>query len=453
MPFAIYTGSMSSGAQPWPSLFDALRRRLEEAGPMVVLSETWETKFPLGICARTLTCGLVGETAYNTVSDAEEDELGHEVSSSGPHPWPRSGYEPGFWIHGGRAIPDDVEPLVLSWTSNNRTVHEPDPGFLMTYGLVPRLVPGNRKLHWDDPEIPLHDVVVVAPVSEYEHFNQTEGGVQAKRTYVQDYASLRGSAIVCVFYERWLVDGNEEIRTLLGDQRYREWRQRDAYFRCQRIVGKDDSFHVDVWGHRLIMRPGPFPVSARDAQYGTLTWPGIDEPVTGDSWRGYGPADYVYVKDDVLGEFEGRAEYSIHPNSGAVSYGGQWQAGFCDRVGRDMIRLEIKKLYEGTPPHVVRHYHKFVIEKPPGEVQELLSASNVGTRAKKIVYQLAGLGEALAKLVSVILGEQVAERHTFDLPAPRSVPLVSPEVCGAIRFSIASPIRPCPRPEATRSPL
>lgn len=83
---------MSAQAQSWPVVFDPLRRRLEEAGETIVLSETWEKELspgkdlPTGTFARTLVCGLVQDDLYAAVSEAEEDELGYEVSSSGPHP-------------------------------------------------------------------------------------------------------------------------------------------------------------------------------------------------------------------------------------------------------------------------------------------------------------------------------------------------------------------------------
>lgn len=98
--------------------------------------------------------------------------IGHDVSASGPHPVDNRGvwnYAPRFWVEVGASLPKGLEPLVVSWESNGKTVLWPDQGFLMTYGLVPRLVVGGDvpAMHWDDVATPQTDVVVATAVSAY----------------------------------------------------------------------------------------------------------------------------------------------------------------------------------------------------------------------------------------------------------------------------------------------
>ena len=60
-------------------------------------------------------------------------------------------------------MPKGLEPLVVSWKMANHFVLWPDQGFLMTYGLVPRLVQtesGIPELRWDDLSAPCRDIVV-----------------------------------------------------------------------------------------------------------------------------------------------------------------------------------------------------------------------------------------------------------------------------------------------------
>jgi hypothetical protein len=70
---------------------------------------------------------------------------------------------------------------------------------------------------------------------------------------------------------------------------------------------------------------------------------------------------YGYVRDEVLQHYQGRAEYQIHPESGGVGYGGWWATSRTHRVGRNHIRVELRTLYEGCPPHVIAHWHKFAV--------------------------------------------------------------------------------------------
>lgn len=403
---------MENSSSKWPSVFASLKSRLADDGPVVTLAESWEEQKETGLCARTLTCGLVREAEYEEITG--EQELGHDVDTNGPYPCPGTHeFIPRFWIFGTSAIPGDIEPLVLSWTSNNRTVQHPDPGLLMAYGLIPR-VEENGIVHWDEPAQPTPDVLIVKPVSIYEHFHETPSSVTIRREYLQDYASLRGRSVVCVFYERWIVTNDEQARLLLGGERYREYRFRDALFRVQTIVGEDSRFHIDIWGHRLLLRPGSLPVSEDSNRFGELNWPGVDEPIDDQNWRGQGMT-FVYVRDDVLGRFEGRSEYQINPVHGSVAYGGQWSVSDCDRLGRDLIRLELNTLYEGTHPDIIRHYHRHAVSPPAGALDELRAVRNIGVRARDTVFGLTELGESVAELATRVLGRTVSSADVVSL--------------------------------------
>jgi hypothetical protein len=89
----------------------------------------------------------------------------------------------------------------------------------------------------------------------------------------------------------------------------------------------------------------------------------------------------------------------VVPESGAVSFGTRWTVGYCRRVGRNLIRLELKKLYEGVPAAVTQRWHKFAVEPPPpGAYPAILDELNIGRRAKALTYAIVNLGENLAAL-------------------------------------------------------
>lgn len=84
-----------------------------------------------------------------------------------------------------------------------------------------------------------------------------------------------------------------------------------------------------------------------------------------------------------------------------MSFGGQWSVGFCHRVGRDVICLELKKLYEGTPDREIRHWHAHSIA-PTVQLNGANAgkARNIGLRAKELVLALTAVGEKLSTLAA-----------------------------------------------------
>ncbi len=326
--------------------------------------------------------------------------IGFEASSNGPHPsysddkWE---YEPRFWVHGTEVVPK-LEPLVVRWESGSQTVLRPDQGFLMTYGLVPRLVTSGAGYveHWDDVEEPRPDVVVVRPVSTRDVPCHTGASVAVAEDWLQDYATIRKMALVQVYYVQRRGNPTSELDAILGDKDIRVFKVPGRLIDVRKV--DDGQILAQVWGVRPLLTPGTAPISAGQWDYKTLEWPGLSQPIGYDDATKLGPLDAVYVRDSVLGVYEGHPEYSIDPESGAVSYGNQWCVAWTRRVGRDLIAVEPKKLYEASRPNTVRHWHDHSVPRPPPAVQAV--SENVGTRAKRMTYALAALGEVLAAIAS-----------------------------------------------------
>lgn len=370
--------------------------------------------------------------------------LDHDVSTSGPHPYCDEDrpFTPRFWVEAKGLPSDKYEPLVLTWSSHDKTVLLPDPGFLMTYGLAQRSVEGGM-VYWDDPQAPRHNVVSVTAPSIWKFPLGTHAYVSVSRDYLQDYLTLRHMALVQIFWEiRWgKIDPDIEKR--LGNEEGVNIDYPDRRMQIGRAMGEHDAVFAQVWGARLLAMPGALPITAESLDDDGLLWPGIDEPVTNAVARGLHVTDYVYVDDAVLSAYEGRPGFSIFPESGSVSHGTQWSVGFCDRIGRNTIRLETRKLYEGTRAEVVRHWHKFAVAPLPfSSLKAAREEPNIASRAKTLTYALVGLGESLSSLAET-LGLEISPEEFVGLrraaldysgwwtsevaePASRNVPLALP---------------------------
>lgn len=103
----------------------------------------------------------------------------------------------------------------------------------------------------------------------------------------------------------------------------------------------------------------------------------------------------IWVKDSVLERFEDTGSgYEVMPESGAVSGpGGGW--GYCQRVDRNHIRMELKKLYGSAPPWMIRHVHDHAVQPPtPGVTDE----PNIATRTQALFEAMKELDRALRSL-------------------------------------------------------
>lgn len=376
----------------WPELLRDFSAEDPWATNEIVLAEVRNYENGDSPGMRKISAGLVPIEQVDALR-AHLADVGHEVDANGPRPGPgRGDYKPRFWLH-ARGLPDSrCEPFVLSWETSDAVVHAPSPEFLMTYGLVPRSE-GGGAIIYDDPRGPTPGVVRVTAPAVWDFPTYTPSSVWADRAYVQDYLSLRGMVLVQGFYLQRSGRMDAESEALLGQEAQLEIKLRTRLIDLRR---DGNTLDVQVWGGRIVAGPGPLPISIDALHTEGLAWPGITGPVTREAARKLG-LQRVFVRDAVLGAYEGQPGFEVHPESGAVSYKGQWSVSYCDRIGRDTIRLEVKKLYEGSPDVVVRHWHAFAVEPPQGAEADPKTPS-IATRARDIAYSVLALGEHLADL-------------------------------------------------------
>jgi len=347
---------------------------------------------------RLVTTALIPIEKVNDVLTFQGG-IGHEVRSWGPRPCVDRDqvYDTTFWID-GRSREEKFQTIINAWNHHNRQVVLPDNVMLMTYGLVPRYL-ADGVVCWDDPRAPVYDVLrVKAHVNHDAKGTEPLASVVMRRDYLEDYCSLKGCAAIATFYEERFSSDDATIEALLNGKEGAEFKLPGRLLGVAVIKGnyhKDTPQMCRIWGCRLILTPASRPIT--EAEDPALVWPGDDKPMT--LHRAAANWTYGYVSDAVLCEYESKPEFDVHPESGGVNYGGWWGVGFCDRIGRNHIRLELKKLYEGNPPHVIAHWHRFAVSKEEAERdQETNGNVNIAIRANAVVGGYLALTQALERL-------------------------------------------------------
>lgn len=306
-------------------------------------------------------------------------------------------YKPSFSLYLSKSSGlSKAEPLVVSWCSGNHTTFMIDQGFLSAFKLSPRLL--EDEILWDDLKEPEYDVVKIKPLSEYDFPTHSEANVKVKKDYLEIYLSFRKKVAVQVFTIKRDIVIDEEISTLLKNKKYFIEEFKQFEIRLNRFDHKEDIARLEINGFKVLLEN-----SENNQEEETVTghyWKGIDGLVTEWRARHEMPFEYVYVSDKVLAVYEADEDYEVHPLSGSVSYRNQWAVTHCDRVGKNAIKIDIKKLYEGNRYTVIDYWNKFSIHP-----SEIIEGENIAEKAEHLTRKFFLFGRIFTGLFN----------HLFEL--------------------------------------
>jgi len=316
-------------------------------------------------------------------------------------------YKPSFWLNLSKSPGlRRAEPLVVSWCSGNHTTLNIDQGFLSTYELSPRLL--KEEICWDDLKKPEYGVVINKQLSEYSFPHHSEAYVKIKKEYFQDYLELRKKMAVQIFsIERDLII-DDDIALLLGNKGSFRLEQNQYYIRITRPDHRQDEVRLEINAYRILFQDdrGGIPENKIAGHY----WKGIDGLVT--QWRARHEMlhEYVYVSDEVLVRFEGDDDYEVYPKTGRVAYRNQWSVSFCERIGRNAIRIELKKLYEGNRADIIDHWNEFSIDK-----SEVVEGMNISACAERLVKRYFLFGRLFTSLINQLFNFEFRPNEIIGL--------------------------------------
>lgn len=337
-----------------------------------------------------INTALISPKLFKKIKPSHTNPFVNTIGASYQEDWV---YTPGFWLYLSKSAGlKNAEPLVISWASDNFTTLFPDQGLLKTFDLIPKQA-GEQTL-WHDLSRPVYDVVMNKPISQYDFPNHTEAYVKIRPEYLKDYVLLRKKSAVQVFTIKTDLPIDETLTQLLNGKDHFVGESGPYEIRLRKLFHKGGTVHLEINGFRLLYDPESAKTDTAPLVTGH-SWKGIDGLVDGWRARHEMPGEVVYVSDDVLAKYESEDDYEVHPEFGSVSYLGQWSISHCERVGRNGIKIELKKLYQGTPYEVIDYWNKFSID--PSEIKP---GENIDEKSRRLIRKYFLFGQVIAKLIN-----------------------------------------------------
>lgn len=326
------------------------------------------------------------------VSRIKSSHVNPFVETSGAYFDKNYVYKPSFWLYVSPSSGlKKAEPLVVSWKSANKTILSIDQGFLSAFCLVPRLL--KDEIYWDELSQPDYEVVKNRLASEYEFPNQTEAYVKVKKGYLDQYLACRKKVAVQLFTIIKEIDIDDNIKGLLNEKGYYIEEFNQFEIRISKFSHKEDVARLEINGYKIIQVAELRDDTSPAGHY----WKGIEGIVTEDRTRHKMVGEYAYISDDVLQKYEIDDDYEVHPDSGGVRYRGQWAVSHCERIGRNGIKVELKKLYEGTPDDVIGYWNKYSID-----ISEVGEGENIAAKAKRLTRKYFLFGRLFCQVANKI---------------------------------------------------
>lgn len=320
-------------------------------------------------------------------------------------------YKPSFSLYLSKSSGlSKAEPLVVSWCSGNHTTFMIDQGFLSAFKLSPRLL--EDEILWDDLKEPQYNVVKIKPLSEYDFPTHSEANVKVKKDYLETYLAFRKKVAVQVFTIKRDIAIDEEISTLLKNKKYFIEEFKQFEIRLSRFDHKEDIARLEINGFKVLLEN-----SENNQEEETVIghyWKGVDGLVTEWRARHEMPFEYVYVADKVLAVYEADEDYEVHPLSGSVSYRNQWAVTHCYRVGKNAIKIEIKKLYEGNRYTVIDYWNKFSIHP-----SEIIEGENIAEKAERLTRKFFLFGQIFTGLFNHLFELNYSSKDLIGLDEER----------------------------------
>ena len=293
--------------------------------------------------------------------------------------------------------------IVASWGSGNFYSFNLAEKVWMVLGLSPRCLGGDlQKVFFDDLSIPEFGVVEGEISTEYHFSPKRNVHWTMSNEYLRRYLWMRGAYGVRVFFYEALLPDGSELRAVMTGEDYVRLKPDGGWYDCV-IREHKERLLMQVWASVAAVSPELSPEPSAD----DLVWPSISGPMTRDRANSLVEFMHVCLDDRFLERYEDRDVFGTTPVNVygqwhcSPSYREQWSLTGCVRVGRNLVQVPMRELYEAKPDREIQHAHAHALD--PAQVAEFdLREEHIVSKTARFVDQLLDLGDRLAALSSAV---------------------------------------------------
>lgn len=289
--------------------------------------------------------------------------------------------------------------LVASWGSGSFFSYNLSEKVWMALGLSARTIGGDHQaIAFDDLTVPEMGIAGGEASSQYYWQSTRPVTWTIRNDYLRRYLWMRGAHGVRIFYYAKRLPPRPELLAAMGEADRFGKVAEDGRYELDLMVN-DDHVYMQVWGVASVLAPEL--CDAPDA--GTLIWPGHDGPMTRKRAGGlFAEPAMVFLDDRFLERYEQDALFDTNPIKVGANwhvsprYGGQWSFSDCVRVGRNAVRIPLRKLYEGLPDREIVYAHGFVLGAGAAAAGIDDNRPHIAELTKRVVDALLDLGELIS---------------------------------------------------------
>ena len=302
--------------------------------------------------------------------------------------------------------------IVASWGDSSFYTFSLSEKVWMTLGLTPRCI-GNDKqrLVYDALNIPDFDIVDGEVSTEYQWNLKRNVCWKMSNEYLRRYLWLRGAIGIRVFFYKVQLEDSPSLRKSMNGSTHivlkptsgPQWYELD-------LREHNGGILLQLWASVEAVRPEL--CEELDAE--SLIWSEGDKPMTFARANAIRDNRFTYLDDRFLEKYEQSSFYDTTPIRMhgywycSPSYKGQWSFTECRRIGRNLIRVEMRELYKPKPGREIVHAHSYVVN--PDIVEKLdLSEEHIAIKVDKLLLALLRVGDGLSAL-----GESVGQLYSSE---------------------------------------
>lgn len=297
------------------------------------------------------------------------------------------------------------EYIVASWGDGSHYTYALAEKVWMALGLSPRCL-GNelQRVVYDDLGVP--EFAVAEGELSREYYFQSSRNISwlMSNAHLRKYLWMRGARGVRSFFYQASLPDSPELRLLMRGQSHVNLKSDLGWYEID-IQEHEDRLLLQVWASVEAVSCEMCPERSAD----NLVWPGVEGAVTHASADADRGRHVIYLDDQFLNRYEQSGFYDITPMFAygqwfcSPSYRGQWGFSDCRRIGRNLVRVELRELYKPKPDQEILHAHSFALD-PMLAAQFDPNEEHIASKTKRFVSAILQLGENLSRL-GAIFGE------------------------------------------------